>query len=216
MAFQRLSEGAVFNSLTFLGYTGARDSTNSLIGGFRCSCGVEKTLRVSRVVRGETVSCGCALLTHLKSMGTHGMSKTRVFHIWQNMKYRCEAVTSKDFADYGAKGVTVSAEWQTFQQFYADMGEPPSAKHTIDRIRSAEGYSKANCRWATTEEQANNRCNVIKYDYMGEQLSAPQLYRVLKPPVGASTFLQRLRKGYSIPTACLRKVPKEVSVNNER
>lgn len=43
-----------------------------------------------------------------------------------------------------------------FAHFLADMGERPSAKHSLDRLDLNGGYTHLNCRWATREEQARN------------------------------------------------------------
>jgi hypothetical protein len=58
---------------------------------------------------------------------------------------------------YGGRGIAVEdPRWLQFENFLADMGEPPPGL-TLDRRDNERGYCKENCRWATRIEQRNNR-----------------------------------------------------------
>ena len=85
------------------------------------------------------------------------MVKTRIYFCWVNMKRRCLKEDGQDYKDYGGRGITICKEWiNDFITFYKDMGDIPIGK-SLDRRDNNLGYSKSNCRWATNEEQANNK-----------------------------------------------------------
>lgn len=143
-----------------------------------CHCGYPKIVVVqsSKLISGNTQSCGCLQRERTaEAKTTHGLSKTRVHTAWSNMKNRCQNPRNRNYYKYGARGITVCERWQTFENFLADMGEPPSPKHSIDRYPDNGGnYEPGNVRWATAKEQGNNQRTNHLITLNGETLTMQQ------------------------------------------
>lgn len=75
------------------------------------------------------------------------------YRSWLAMRIRC-----KPGGKYTPRGITVCPQWESFDQFLADMGLRPAGK-TLDRINNDGNYEPGNCRWATAKEQAANKRN---------------------------------------------------------
>ena len=104
---------------------------------------------------------------------SHGMSKTKLYAVWNTMRMRCSKASQESYRLYGARGIKVCKRWNKFENFYKDMGGSYKEGLTIDRIDNNKGYSPKNCRWATPTEQANNtsRNRYITVDNITRTLS---------------------------------------------
>lgn len=128
----------------------------------QCDCGKQSIVTNYRLRYGRTKSCGCLAKERQKAAcTTHGQSSISEYHIWVEMRARCNNSNSRAYRLYGGRGIKVCGRWESsFDAFFADMGYRPTPKHSIDRIEVDKGYSPDNCRWATKKEQAcNRRCN---------------------------------------------------------
>lgn len=96
------------------------------------------------------------------------MSYSSEYSIWQMMKQRCRNPKNKRYPFYGARGISVCDRWEAaFINFYDDMGNRPSDKHSLDRIDNNGNYSKENCKWSTQKEQCNNTRSTSHFIYKG-------------------------------------------------
>ena len=75
------------------------------------------------------------------------------------------------------------------------MGERPEGR-SLDRIDNNGDYCKENCRWATNEEQGNNRRNNKIIEVEGEKYTVSQLARKLG--VNYETLRMRIYKNKTI------------------
>lgn len=130
-------------------------------------------------------------------MKTHGMSKTRVYWVWDQMRRRCMDPKHKDFHLYGGRGIAVDPSWMKFEGFYADMGEPNGLM--LERKKNELGYSKANCEWATALVQANNQRSNRKLTCQGRTLNVSQWADYLG--INRYTLYERLDSGWSAERA---------------
>jgi len=145
----------------------------------RCDCHGKRpgsSLRGLKVVsdgnlyQGSPDSCGCmtAAKRH-RARQTHGMSQTSEYRTWKEMRARCENTNGPAYRLYGGRGITVCERWRkSFEAFLADMGPRPSRKHSLDRKNVNGNYEPANCRWATSRQQNQNRRDNVLVTYKGE------------------------------------------------
>jgi hypothetical protein len=126
-----------------------------------CDCGNEVKVRLGNLRNNHTTSCGCFRKEIMGKLGlssiTHGMIKTSEYNSWASMKNRCDNPNSRDYKNWGGRGIKICKEWYSFNNFIKDMGMKPDKTYSIDRINNDGNYEPSNCRWVDSKTQNNNR-----------------------------------------------------------
>lgn len=131
---------------------------------------------------GHTKSCGC--IGREGTRTTHGLTRHPLYKVHRGMLNRCHNEEYPDYKRWGKKGIVVCEEWrieensQGFLNFYnwaMENGYREGEGLSIERIKNKKGpYSPQNCKWATPQEQANNRESNTFVHLYGEDLTLSQ------------------------------------------
>lgn len=99
----------------------------------------------------------------------HGMSGTRIYDIWRDMRHRCNCPGMRNYQYYGGRGISVCKEWNdSFEAFLAWAMENGYADNlTIDRKDVNGNYEPSNCRWSGKSVQSANRRSSGVTEYIG-------------------------------------------------
>lgn len=158
-----------------------------------CKCGKVFVGVTDMVMSGNTKSCGCRKIEWGKSKKTHGMTKSSEYRSYFGAKNRCINLNCDRYENYGGRGIKFL--FNSFEEFYKELGSKPSTKHSVDRINVNGNYEIGNVKWSLNFEQARNTtCNrwVV---FRGETKIITDWIRELKIP---ETSYRRFRnKGLS-------------------
>jgi hypothetical protein len=136
-------------------------------------CGKHRWVLADNLKKGSSTNCGCMKPRHtpaqelhyqkLSASGlTHGMTGKRLYRVWQSMKARCENPNNYAYRNYGARGIRVCDEWQTYEPFQNWALANGYSEHlTIERNDPNGNYEPNNCRFITLSEQTRNKRNTI-------------------------------------------------------
>lgn len=133
-----------------------------------CKCGEYTVARGSHLQQKNVSSCGCygreqGVKAVTKHGGCSGGVICRTYITWRCMISRCLLPGDTSFRSYGGRGIQVCRRWlESYDNFVADMGIRPQGK-TLDRKNTNGHYHKENCRWATPQEQADNKRHPSEY-----------------------------------------------------
>ena len=90
---------------------------------------------------------------------THGHtskgSRSPEYKAYKAAKQRCQNPAKDKYAYYGGRGIKFL--FNSFTEFYAELGPKPTPEHSIDRINNDGHYEVGNVRWSTRKEQRSNR-----------------------------------------------------------
>ena len=160
----------------------------------KCDCGNYTTATTRELLNGRKKSCGCAIKKH-------GETGQPLYHRWEGIKQRTLNENSKDYEQYGARGITVCPEWrdsyESFRNWALENGYRDDL--TLDRIDVNGPYSPENCRWVTAKQQANNRRTNKKIYYNGEEKTIKEWAEVIGIEYNALRY--RINNGWSIEKA---------------
>lgn len=171
----------------------------------KCECGGEIDVLTTSLATGRTASCGCYQREKASQMfKEHGQSGTRLYRIWSNMIQRCTNPKHDWYSRYGENGISVCDEWKRFDAFHSwAMSNGYSDSLSIDRIDNSKGYSPNNCRWATPQEQTDNRECSIYISFNGDSKTLKEWSKDTGIPY--KNLLWRIRRGWDAERALTTK-----------
>lgn len=149
-----------------------------------CDCGNIHHASTNSLTQYVIKSCGCLKKERIdsKPFKTHGMTGSRIYKTYQGMIARCYKPNNRSYCRYGAVGIEVCERWrESFENFYEDVKEGYADNLTLDRHPNQKGnYAPDNFRWATYQQQSENKKNTIHLTIEGETKSLMDWSRISK------------------------------------
>lgn len=156
--------GEKFGRLTVVEPIG-RTNNGTIVYKCLCDCGNTHHASTNSLTQYVIKSCGCLNRERVESkpFKTHGMTGTRIYKIYQDMIARCYKASNTSYKRYGGVGVIVCDRWiESFENFYEDVRDGYEPHLTLDRFpHTTKGYGPDNFRWATYQQQSENKKNTI-------------------------------------------------------
>jgi len=190
--------GQVFGTIKVLSFAGKDKGKKNTWNCICIQCKKKYIKQSGELKRTNCKSC---------SAKKHGYSMLSLYHVWASMKARCINKNSKDYNNYGGRGITIYNEWENFNSFkeWALLSGYKQGLE-IDRIDVNGNYCPENCRWVSKRKQANNRRNNNYFEIDGETKTLFEWVRIYE--INYSTVIKRLKSGLNIEDALKMEVDK--------
>lgn len=208
----RLKLGAKFGRLTVIEFVGKNHHKQKL-WKVRCRCNGNTSIVPGYYLTNGTKSCGCLRREQLVVRNfKHGSASrencTREYRLWKEIRKRCCNPNSTRFENYGGRGIGMYDPWKkdfkSFLNYLVETIGLCSTGMTIERINNNGNYEPGNLRWATPEEQQNNKRNNRVITFRGKTQTLSRWCKELD--LRSNTIRCRLFNGWpeeaalSVPT----------------
>lgn len=132
------------------------------------------------------------------SQRTHGLTKHKLYNIYNAMNHRCYDVKHISYKNYGAKGIYVCDEWKNnFLSYYRwclDNGWKEGM--SIDRINHNLSYCPENCRIVLKSENYKHTNRTVYITAFGETKLAQEWYSDNRCKTSYTSLLYRINQGW--------------------
>jgi len=124
----------------------------------QCICGEQSIVTGVHLRNNNTKSCGCLSREQPPTRATsHGLKTHPLYCVWVHMKDRLFNPHSKDFHNYGGRGISVCEGWLKFLPFYTWAKDKWRPGLELDREDNDGNYEPDNCRFVSPSINSINK-----------------------------------------------------------
>lgn len=179
-----------------------RNENDRMVAKCQCDCGNVHYSELHCLVSNKLSSCGCSRKMY---KGIPLRTQERLYSIWQGMKSRCYNSNDPNYHNYGGRGIQICDEWKNDYAVFRAWALKNGYKDdlTIDRKDVNGNYCPENCRWATWNEQCNNKRDSVKITYNGETHTATEWSRITG--IAAQKIAYRYHRNFTLSAVFSQK-----------
>lgn len=126
----------------------------------------------------------------------HGFCGTKIYKVWENMYIRCCNKNSRQYKDYGGRGITMHSEWLADPGAFCKWALSNGYREGlyIDRIDNDGNYEPGNVRFVERKVNNRNKRNCKYITAFGETKSISDWAEDPRCVVSYGCLQQRLYK----------------------